>query len=356
MEITWDGLFKGLKCIVLCNYYSLIDFVAVLKELIPTRWTWRVHVLQNSNGNWEGNTYHYINPGGSFGKPVLTSFCLGLPFCKMWLVGFPTVFRIFFDLWYALQLCEVFYYFVLHAASSPHSPLASGDGEGTLSKSLCRLFGGVCREHDSVPLHQPLVLWCHCASARLIMLFRHSRMCLKCTCEHYEAHILDLSTQIPCNWSLPSVLSFSFSCLLFSTCVLGLLCGCPETTSVTGYAGTNGWLLIFPPVFVFLHISVSGYRVLGCHLGVLPTTWPLSDAHVAPMSQWDCVLFACLKKGLGKWWRRKTVSRLWVDRSSWEWSHLSIRPALTLSASLMDWSMPAFVLSTSPWKMSSKAR
>lgn len=33
MEITCGGLFKGLKCIVLCNYYSLIDFVAVLKGL-----------------------------------------------------------------------------------------------------------------------------------------------------------------------------------------------------------------------------------------------------------------------------------------------------------------------------------
>lgn len=77
--------------IVLCNYYSLIDFVAVLKELIPTRWTWHVQVLQNSNGNWEGSTYHYTNPGGSFGKPVLSSFCLGLTFYKIWLVGFPTV-------------------------------------------------------------------------------------------------------------------------------------------------------------------------------------------------------------------------------------------------------------------------
>lgn len=37
MEIICDGLFKGLKCMVLCNYYSLIDFVAVLMELIPTR-------------------------------------------------------------------------------------------------------------------------------------------------------------------------------------------------------------------------------------------------------------------------------------------------------------------------------
>lgn len=33
MEITCGGLFKGLKCIVLCNYCSLIDFVAVLKGL-----------------------------------------------------------------------------------------------------------------------------------------------------------------------------------------------------------------------------------------------------------------------------------------------------------------------------------
>lgn len=87
----------------------------------------------------------------------------------------------------------------------------------------------------------------------------------------------------------------------------------------------------------------------------LPPWVLLSDAHVATCLC-DCVLFACLKKGLGKWWRRRTVSRLWADRSSWEWSHLSIRPVLTLSASLMDWSMPAFVLSTSPWKMSSKAR
>lgn len=124
MEITWDGLFKGLKCIVLCNYYSLIDFVAVLKELIPTRWTWHVHVLQNSNGNWEGNTYHYINPGGSFGKPVLTSFCLGLPFCKMWLVGFPTVFRIILfstcDKPCNYVKCFIILFFMLHPAPIHH--------------------------------------------------------------------------------------------------------------------------------------------------------------------------------------------------------------------------------------------
>lgn len=55
--------------------------------------------------------------------------------------------------------------------------------------------------------------------------------------------------------------------------------GCPETTSVTGYAGTNECLFIFPPVFVFLHISVSGYCVLGL---VASPPRPLSDAHVAP--------------------------------------------------------------------------
>lgn len=35
LEITCDGLFKGMKCVVLCNYYPLMDFVAVLKELFP---------------------------------------------------------------------------------------------------------------------------------------------------------------------------------------------------------------------------------------------------------------------------------------------------------------------------------
>lgn len=35
MEITCDGLFKGMKFMVLCNYYPLMDFVAVVKELFP---------------------------------------------------------------------------------------------------------------------------------------------------------------------------------------------------------------------------------------------------------------------------------------------------------------------------------
>lgn len=65
-------------------------------------------------------------------------------------------------------------------------------------------------------------------------------------------------------------------------CAWSPMWGCPKTASVTGYIGTNGCLFILPPVFVFLHIYVSGYRVLGCHLGGIPTTCPLSDAHVAP--------------------------------------------------------------------------
>lgn len=284
----------------------------------------------------------------------------------MWLVGFPTArnncdcFQNTFEshLWQALQLCEVFYYFVLHASSRPPFTIGwCGDGEGTLWKSLCRLFGSICREHDSVPLPQSLVLWCTRASARLTMLFRHSRMCLKCTREHYAAHILDLSTQIPCDWSLPFVLSFSFPCLLFPTCVLGLLCG--DVLKLLLWLGILGqmdvslsfFLCLCSCTFMCLDTVSLGVTLVASppHVLCLMHMWPL-------MSQCDCVLFACLKKGLGKWWRRKTVSRLWVDRSSWEWSHLSIRPALTLSASLMDWSMPAFVLSTSPWKMSSKAR
>lgn len=151
---------------------------------------WTVHVLQNSDGNWERITYHYINPGGSFGKPVLTIFCRGLPFCKMWLVGFPTA-RSSCDFWVqpVTSLATVWSVLLFCSSCCIQPPFTTGwcsDGEGTLSKSLCRLFGNVCREHDSVPLHQPLVLWCHCASARLTVLFRHSRMCLKCTCEHYE--------------------------------------------------------------------------------------------------------------------------------------------------------------------------
>lgn len=124
---------------------SLDRFCCCTEGTVSTRWT--VHVLQNSSGNWERSTYHYINLGGSFGKPVLTSFCLGLPFCKMWLVGFPTAgdscecFQNTFEshLWQALQLCEVFYYFVLHAASSPHSLQA----DVVMVKEPCqRAFGG----------------------------------------------------------------------------------------------------------------------------------------------------------------------------------------------------------------------
>ena len=37
MEITYVGFFKGIKCMVVCDYSPLMDFVAVLKELIPTR-------------------------------------------------------------------------------------------------------------------------------------------------------------------------------------------------------------------------------------------------------------------------------------------------------------------------------
>lgn len=68
--------------------FSLDGFCCCAEGTDPTRWI--VHLLQNSNGKREVSTYHYITPGGSFGKPLLTSFHLGLPFCKMWIMGFPT--------------------------------------------------------------------------------------------------------------------------------------------------------------------------------------------------------------------------------------------------------------------------
>lgn len=69
---------------------------------------------------------------------------------------------------------------------------------------------------------------------------------------------------------------------------------------MTGYAGTNGCLFIFPPVFAFLHISVSGYRVLGCHLGGLPTTCPLSDAHVAHHISMGLRVVCMPEEGIGE--------------------------------------------------------
>lgn len=59
---------------------------------------------------------------------------------------------------------------------------------------------------------------------------------------------------------------------------------------------------------------------------------------------------------LEKVWRRRTVFKLWVAKSSWEWCHPSSRPDWTLFGSSRTWWEPVSALCTSPWRMSCAAK
>lgn len=85
-------------------------------------------------------------------------------------------------------------------------------------------------------------------------------------------------------WLIPVFCFVFFLSMLTVSCLYSWshVWGYPETASVIGYAGTNGCLFIFPPVYmcVYLHVSVYlGTVCLGVILVASPTMCTLSDAH-----------------------------------------------------------------------------
>lgn len=124
MEITYVGFFKGIPCVVVCDYSPLILLLCWRNGFSPDGLSLSSRTVMELRNK-------HITPL-SFGKPILTSFCLSLPFCNVndgipncWEAVVTECFQhtLQSHLGQALQLCKVLYYFP-HAASSSHSPQA----------------------------------------------------------------------------------------------------------------------------------------------------------------------------------------------------------------------------------------
>lgn len=153
----------------------------------------------------------------------------------------------------------------------PFTASWAGDGKGTLSKSLCRLFGSICNVTGGNMLQflcvSPSYSDANLCLARLPVLSKHSLMCLKCTCEHYAAQILYLSATVLCDWFLSSVLFFSLPCSLFHACILGHTCG--DVLIPLLWLGMLGQMDVSSSFLLCVYLHVSGYCVFGCYLGGL---------------------------------------------------------------------------------------